>query len=116
MTPVLKASPLLLALLVSALPTRLANQTPSPSRAGTLILKNTRSDAVQVEVRLGVSTNCQAHHGANTRTLRRNQRWVIVSPSVVCWRREQDPRDATRGWTPWEQLRVPAGTTREVNL
>lgn len=88
----------------------------SQDPAGTLILINTQWDAVRVEVRLGRDTNCQAHATTSTHTLRRDKRWAIVTPNVVCWRREREPGVADRGWTAWESVRVPAGAKQEVAL
>jgi hypothetical protein len=90
----------------------LAGQTP----AGTLVLRNVQWDSVRVEARLGPAADCEANPVVGVRTLRRAQRWAFVSGQVVCWRRERVPGDATRGWTDWEQVRVPAATRREVEL
>ncbi len=103
---------LLTLLVLSALAPALDAQTTG----GTLILSNARFDQVQVEVRLGSSTDCGANPSVGTRTLTRNQRWAIVSARVVCWRREAVPGDAAAGWTDWTVARVTTARRREEAL
>jgi hypothetical protein len=85
------------------------------TRAGTLVLRNTIADSVRVEVRLA-SADCAAGRTVGTKTLKRNQRWEVVSPRMICWRREAVPGNATRGWTAWRTAEVGAGTRREEVL
>ena len=89
---------------------------PSHATAGTLVLKNASWDAVQVDVRLGPSTDCAANRVVGTRTLNRDQWWTIVTNDVICWRREAVPGDVAHGWTTWTGLRVATGTKQEVVL
>ena len=96
--------------------TALARTVAAQTTGGTLILRNGRFDRVQVEVRLGSSSECAANESVGTRTLTRDQGWAIVSQRVVCWRREAVPGDATAGWTDWSTTRVTAATRREVAL
>ncbi len=84
--------------------------------AGTLILANSRWDQVRVEVRIGPSTNCAANAVVGTRTIKRGQGWTIVSRNVVCWRREQVPGNAAKGWTGWLHARVPNATVQKASL
>jgi hypothetical protein len=98
--------------LLSSLVPALVGQTPR----GTLVLKNTRWERVQFEVRVGPSTNCDANAQVRLRTLRHGQGWAFLSAGVICWRREQVPGDPALGWTAWEQVRVPAGARQEVAL
>lgn len=83
---------------------------------GQLTLMNTRWDAVQVEVRVGGSSPCAQNASAATQTLRRNQRWAVVTDEVICWRRESVPGDAASGWTVWDQDHLGPGQVREVTL
>jgi hypothetical protein len=106
------ACALLTLLLLSALAPTLTAQ----SAGGTLIISNARFDQVQVEVRLGSSSDCAANPSVGTRTLTRNQRWAIVSARVVCWRREAVPGNQAAGWTDWTSARASAPTRREVTL
>jgi hypothetical protein len=103
---------LLTILLLSALAPAVVAQTSG----GTLILSNTRFDQVQIEVRVGSSTDCAANPSVGARTLTRNQRWAIVSARVVCWRREAVPGNGAAGWSDWTSARTSAATKREVTL
>jgi hypothetical protein len=81
-----------------------------------LVLSNTRWDAVQVEVRIGASSQCADNISVGTKTLRRNQKWAVASGELICWRREGVPGNPAGGWTAWEQDRLTAGQVREVTL
>jgi hypothetical protein len=90
---------------------------PAPPKGpGTLVLYNARWDSVQVEVSIGTSIQCVDNASVGTRTLRRNQRWAVVSGSVICWRREVVPGNSGRGWTAWDQDRLTSAEVREVTL
>jgi len=107
-------SSLALVILVSSLtPTRVEAQRTAE---GILVLSNTRWDSVRVEVRVGPSTDCSANPPHVVRTLRRNQRWAIVTSEVMCWRREQTPGDASTPWASWGQARVTADSIRSDSL
>jgi hypothetical protein len=106
------ARPIVVAVLLFMLASPLAPQTP----AGTLVLRNTQADSMRVEVRVGSSTDCAASRTAGTRTLKRNQRWEVVTARVICWRREAEPGNAASGWTAWRTAQVAAATKREVAL
>jgi hypothetical protein len=88
--------------------------TPAAPRG--LVLRNAQWDAVRVEVRIGASTDCAANASVGTRTVRRRQTWTIVTAQPICWRREQVPGDAARGWTAWSRTQVAANTGQEVDL
>ncbi|MBI4421501.1 MAG: hypothetical protein HY560_11810 [Gemmatimonadetes bacterium] len=105
-------APVLIALTLLASPTTLVR----PAAAGTLILKNSRFEAVQVELRMGPSTDCAANPKVGTRTLKRDQTWTVVSSDVVCWRRELVPGDVAQGWTAWNRVQPTTGTKQEVEL
>lgn len=100
---------------LALLPLVLAARTVPPA-GGTLVLRNTRWDAVRVEARMGRATDCSANPLLGTRTLRRRQQWTFVSSQAVCWRREVTPGEPGRGWTTWTHARVPANTKQEVDL
>lgn len=81
-----------------------------------LRLTNTQWDQVQVEVRVGVSKNCDANPIVGTKILGRDRTWGIVTDQVICWRREQIPGDLSSGWTLWQQARLALDEVREVSL
>jgi hypothetical protein len=73
----------------------------APPLSGQLNLHNNTWDAVQVEVRIGSTQNCDANDVLGVRTLRRGNVWVVVADRGVCWRREANPGDGTGRWAPW---------------
>lgn len=83
---------------------------------GILVLSNTQWDSVRVEIRVGPSTDCSTNPPHIVRTLRRNQRWAIVTGEVICWRREQAPGEAASAGSGWGQARVAADSVRNVSL
>ena len=94
--------------LVLAFLLALGSAASSQSPGGTVVIANDRFDRVQVEVRLGSSSNCGAHTSTAVRTLLRGQRWAVVSARVICWRREAVPGDAARGWAAWTTAQLAA--------
>ncbi len=104
----------LLAILLSALTPRSAEAQAVAN--GILVLSNTQWDSVRVELRVGPSTDCATNPPLVVRTLRRNQRWAIVTGEVICWRREQTPGDASTPWASWGQARVDSDSVRSVAL
>lgn len=104
----------LLALLLSALTPRSAEAQRATN--GILVLSNTQWDSVRVEVRVGPSADCSANPPHVVRTLRRNQRWAIVTGDAICWRREQVPGNAAAAWTLWRQSRLTPDEIRDVAL
>jgi len=97
----------------SSTPNRLEAQRAA---SGILVLSNSQWDSVRVEIRVGASTDCSTNSPLDVRTLRRNERWAIVTDDLICWRREQIPGDASASWAPWENARPVANTTRDVTL
>jgi len=83
---------------------------------GTLVLADTAWDRVQVDVRVGPSTDCAQNDSVGTKTLTRGQRWAVVSDQIVCWRREQVPGDASSGWTDWREAQPAPDAVQEVAL
>lgn len=104
----------LLAILLSALTPQSAEAQRAAS--GILVLSNTQWDSVRVEIRVGPSTDCSTNPPHVVRTLRRNQRWAVVTDELICWRREQRPGDESAGWTPWDQARLAPDEVRDVTL
>lgn len=104
----------LLAILLSALTPRSAEAQAVAN--GILVLSNTQWDSVRVELRVGPSTDCSTNPPHVVRTLRRNQRWAIVTSEVICWRREETPGDSFTGWTLWGQARTRVDEVRDVIL
>lgn len=84
--------------------------------AGQLNLHNDSWDAVQVEVRIGASQNCDSITVAGVRTLKRGKVWAIVSDQGVCWRREANPGDGSGRWTPWASRALLLNPIEDVSL
>lgn len=103
-----------LAIIVSSL----SPQTAAAQRGenGIVILSNTQWDSVRVELRVGASTDCSTNPPLDVLTLRRNQRWAVVTDELICWRREQVPGDTSAGWTVWGQTRTQVDEVRDVIL
>lgn len=109
---------LILVALLAILCSSLTPKSVEAQRAadGILVLSNTQWDSVRVEIRVGPSTDCSTNPPHIVRTLRRNQRWAIVTGEVICWRREQTPGDASTPWATWGQARVASDSVRSVAL
>lgn len=108
----INASPLcaVIALIASSLP-------PSDSGpTGILVLRNTRWDRVQVDVRVGSSPDCEQNSAQGARVLKRDESWAVVSPDIVCWRREAQPGAEPLAWTLWQARRVPSTGVDDVAL
>jgi len=89
---------------------------PSSALTGRVVLRNARWSAVQVEVRIGASSQCDQNESVGIKTLGRDQAWGVVSDQTICWRREQTPGDARAGWTPWSQTRLALDEVRDITL
>lgn len=87
-----------------------------PRAPGQLTLRNDSWDAVQVEVRVGTSGQCDTNEVAGVRTLARDRRWVVIVNGVVCWRREAQPGSGNGQWTAWQSGVVPPGAVQEASL
>lgn len=99
-----------IALVASSLP-------PSDSApTGILVLRNTRWDRVQVDVRVGASQDCEQNSAQGARVLKRDESWAVVSPEIVCWRREASPGAAPLVWTVWQARLVPSTGVDDVAL
>jgi hypothetical protein len=96
------------------LPTPGLPSTASP--AGGVALRNTSWDSIQVEIRLGTTTNCDLDPALAVRTLRRNEAWAVVANGVVCWRREASPGATPLVWTAWQSRSVPSTGVDNVTL
>jgi hypothetical protein len=84
--------------------------------AGQLNLHNDRWDAVQVEVRVGTSQDCDSNESGDVRTLQRGDVWAVVVDDGVCWRREANPGDGSGEWTPWSSRAVLVDAVEDVSL
>jgi hypothetical protein len=89
---------------------------PTISSSGQLNLHNDRWDAVQVEVRIGASQDCDSNAVAGIRTLKGGNVWAIVVDQRVCWRREANPGDGSGLWTLWASRALLVDAVEDVSL
>ncbi len=82
-----------------------------------LNLRNSRWDAVKVEIRLGTADNCDLDTDAWVHTLRRAQTWAVVADVPVCWRREAAPGTALiTTWSAWQRPALAPGAVVDAEL
>jgi hypothetical protein len=83
---------------------------------GVLALRNSTWDRIQVEIRLGPSSQCDLYPSLAVRTLKRGEAWAVVVDQVVCWRREASPGATPLTWTSWQARQVPSAGVDDVAL
>ena len=83
-------------------------------KAGRLTLRNTTSDTLRIEVRIGAAASCEGNKASEVRALPPGRRWVIASNKPMCWRRA--PRTTGNAQNPqqWHRHALTPGQRAEV--
>ena len=88
---------------------------PPPARAdGQLVLTNTGSDSVRVEVRVGDQAGCAKLPVGRTHVLAPGLSWSVMANEAICWRSAPKSQPAAT-WGPWQRQVVPAGATQQAS-
>jgi hypothetical protein len=87
------------------------------SSTRTLRLQDSSWTQIQVEVRAGPNTTCDALGSLGVHVLQQGQEWAVqFDDPVICWRRTQSLGTAASSWAAWNQLKLVDGEVRIVVL
>lgn len=82
--------------------------------AGSLLLRNTSSADVRVEVRMGTNAPCGEGSGTVV-VLRPGKSWQLVGTRAICWRRDGAGPGAA-DWSPWRRILLKPSDRVETPL
>ena len=91
-------------------------QQPKETRAKQrqLNLRNTTSDTITIELRLGDAPDCAANPPAASQMLPPGREWLIATPRPICWRRT-DTR-ASIGLSSWHRHVLKTGEQLKIGI